>query len=130
MASASEQRMADLVTRLREDPGIAGSLPGDERAMVEAALNGASVHVIAREHGVSAEAVWAALGNAARLASGHGAAARVEMGGLGSDTDPGISGGYGDTGFGALDTEPPIPIPEEPVEGDLSALGEEPRGNR
>ena len=42
-------------------------------------------------------------------------------GGLGSDTDPGVTGGYGDTGFGALDTEPPYPITEEPVEGSAAA---------
>ena len=130
MASASEQRMADLVSRLRENSGIAGSLPGEERAIVEAALSGASVHAIAHDHGVTAEAVWAILGSAALLASGHGPAVRVEQGGLGSDTDPGVTGGYGDTGFGALDTEPPIPNPEEPAEGDLSALEEERRGNR
>src|SRR3954453_15954596 len=122
MATASEQRMAELVTCLRENPGIAGSLPGEERAMVDAALSGAGVTVIAQEHGVSAEAVWSVLGNAAQLASGHGPTSRVEQGGLGSDTDPGVTGGYGDTGFGALDTEPPIPDSEEPAEGDLSAL--------
>src|SRR5215212_2049065 len=127
MASASEQRMADLVSRLRENPGIAGSLPGEERAMVDAALDGASVHVIAQEHAISVEAVWSVLGNAAQLASGHGSTSRVEQGGLGSDTDPGVTGGYGDTGFGALDTEPPIPDSEEPREGDLSALEAEPR---
>jgi hypothetical protein len=127
MASASEQRMADLVARLRESPGIAGSLPSEERAMVDAALDGVSVHVIAQDHGISVEAVWSVLGNAAQLASGHGPTSRVEQGGLGSDTDPGVTGGYGDTGFGALDTEPPIPDSEEPREGDLSALQAEPR---
>ena len=25
---------------------------------------------------------------------------RAEVGGLGSDTDPGVTGGYGETGFG------------------------------
>jgi hypothetical protein len=38
----------------------------------------------------------------------------VETGGLGSDTDPGVTGGYGDTGFGSLGNEPPFPTPEEP----------------
>ena len=39
----------------------------------------------------------------------------VETGGLGADTDPGVTGGYGDTGFGALDIEP-IPDNTEPEE--------------
>ena len=40
----------------------------------------------------------------------------VESGGFGSDTDPGITGGYGDTGFGSLGNEPPYPVSEEPEE--------------
>jgi hypothetical protein len=31
-----------------------------------------------------------------------------------SDTDPVVTSGYGDTGFGALGNEPPVPTPEEP----------------
>ena len=118
MSSASDERLATIVEQLRANPGLAGSLPGEERAIVEAALGGDSVYGIAQAQGISTEAVWATLGNAARLASGQGAAARVEVGGLGSDTDPGITGGYGDTGFGAIDNEPPYPNPEEPTEGD------------
>jgi hypothetical protein len=37
--------------------------------------------------------------------------------GLGADTDPGVTGGYGDPGFGSIDNEPPIPVSEEPEEG-------------
>ena len=106
--------MARLVAQLEQNPGLAGQLPGAEGAIVEAALNGTSVYAIAQEHGISTEAVWSTLGNAARLAGGGGPAQRVEVGGLGSDTDPGVTGGYGDTGFGSLDTEPPEPINEEP----------------
>ena len=118
--ATSNERMAALVARLREEPGLAGSLPQDQAAIVAAALDGASVHVIAQQQGISTEAVWAALGNAARLAHGEGVERPVEMGGLGSDTDPGVTGGYGDTGFGALDTEPPFPITEEPTEGETA----------
>jgi hypothetical protein len=39
----------------------------------------------------------------------------VVTGRLGADTDPGVTGGYGGTGFGALDTEP-IPDNTEPEE--------------
>jgi hypothetical protein len=121
--AASDERMATLVAQLQRDPGLAGSLPHDHAAMVTAALGGASVHEIAQEQGVSTEAVWSALGNAARLASGAGAEQRVEVGGLGSDTDPGVTGGYGDTGFGALDTDVPEPINEEPTEGEGASRG-------
>ena len=117
MRSSSDERLADLVRQLRADPGLVGSLPSEERAIVEAAINGDSVHAIAQERAMSTEAIWSIVGNAARLSSGHGATARVEVGGLGSDTDPGVTGGYGDTGFGAIDNEPPLPTPEEPREG-------------
>jgi hypothetical protein len=126
MSSASAERMASIVAQLRQDPGVVGGLPGEERAMAEAALGGADVYSIAQEHGVSVEAVWTTLGNAARLTAGTGIAHKVEVSGLGSDTDPGVQGGYGDTGFGSLDTEPPYPMPEEPREGEDSA----PQGSR
>ena len=58
--------------------------------------------------------VWEVLSNAARLATGHEPLERAETGGLGSDTDPGVTGGYGDTGFGSIGNEPPIPNPDEP----------------
>ncbi len=117
MGSTSAGRMAGIVAQLRQNPGVVGGLPGEERTMAEAALGGTSAQEIAQEHGISVEAVWTTLGNAARLASGAGIARTVEIGGLGSDTDPGIHGGYGDTGFGSLDTDPPYPMPEEPREG-------------
>ncbi len=117
MSSTSAGRMASIVAQLRQNPGVIGGLPGEERTMVEEALGGTSAQEIAQAHGISVEAVWTTLGNAARLASGAGIAQAVEIGGLGSDTDPGIHGGYGDTGFGSLDTDPPYPMPEEPREG-------------
>ena len=79
------------------------------------------LNAIAHDRGISTEAAWAALDNAARLARGQGPEQRVETGGLGSDTDPGVTGGYGDTGFGGLDTEGPEPINEEPTEGDTAS---------
>lgn len=124
MGSASDERMAQLLAQLRTNPALVGSLPGEEGMIVEAALGGANVYSIAQEQGISTEAVWATLGNAARLVSGQEPAGRVEVGGLGSDTDPGINGGYGDTGFGAIDNEPPYPTPEEPREGELPASRE------
>lgn len=112
MASSAE-RMQTLVEQLRQDPGLAETLPSKEGEIVRMALDGATAQDIAQMHRMSEEAVWNALRNAARAASGaeiH----PVESGGFGSDTDPGVTGGYGDTGFGSLGNEPPIPTPEEP----------------
>ena len=114
MSSTSDERMAQLLTQLQTNPALVGSLPGEEGTIVELALGGADIHAIAQAHEISTEAVWAILGNAARLLSGQEPPDRVEVGGLGSDTDPGINGGYGATGFGAIDNEPPYPTPEEP----------------
>lgn len=113
--------MAELVEQLRQQPAIVGHLPREIAILVQEALGGASVHEIAQKHGISTEAVWTMLGTAAQAASGHGLARRVETGGLGSDTDPGVTGGYGDTGFGALGNEPPEPTPEEVSEEDEAA---------
>ena len=97
MGQTPNERLHDLVERLARDPAMPQQLPGEDGAYVRAALAGQSVHVIAQQHHVSEEAVWRALSNAARLAAGEPAARPVETGGLGSDTDPGITGGYGDT---------------------------------
>lgn len=116
MIPTSAERMARLVAQLESNPGLAGQLPGEEAAIVDAALGGDSVHVIAQQRGISTEAVWRVLGNAARAASGQGPAQQVETGGFGSDTDPGVTGGYGETGFGGLEVEPPADLPAEQAE--------------
>lgn len=115
MAQSSEERMAKLVEQLEKNPGLTEQLPGREGAMVRDALDGLSVYEIAQNHRVSEAAVWGTLGNAARFASGQ-PIQPVETGGFGSDTDPGVTGGYGDTGFGSLGNEPPYPVSEEPNE--------------
>lgn len=111
--TTSGDRLARLVEQLRQDPGIAERLPGQEGEIVGAALAGNDVYAIAQRFQISEKAVWETLGNAARSASGR-PMAEVETGGLGSDTDPGVTGGYGETGFGSLGAEPPVPTPEEP----------------
>ena len=50
------------------------------------------------------------------MAAGKAPTERAEIGGLGSDTDPGVTGGYGETGFGSIGNEPPVPNPGEPRE--------------
>lgn len=115
MGTPSQARWDELIATLRADPTLASRLVGDEASMVRQALAGDSVYEIAQQHQVSEEVVWNRLHNAARLVVGWPAAtAPVETGGLGSDTDPGVTGGYGDTGFGAIGNEPPYPTPEEP----------------
>jgi hypothetical protein len=115
MAQDPGDRLQALMERLRRNPALPEELPVQEGAFVRAALARQSVHAIAQQHQVSEGAVWRALADAARLAAGEAPARRVETGGLGSDTDPGVTGGYGDTGFGSLGNEPPEPIPEEPT---------------
>jgi hypothetical protein len=111
----SEEQMARLVEQLQQAPGLAEQLPMEQATLVRAALNGESVHDIANANRVTEATVWEVLGNAARMATGQAPAQRSETGGLGSDTDPGVTGGYGDTGFGSLGIDGPgMPNPDEP----------------
>lgn len=114
--TTSQERLARLVEQMQRDPGIAERLPAREGAVVRDALDGHDVHVIAQTHQMGEHAVWELLSSAARAASG-GRVEQVETGGFGSDTDPGVTGGYGETGFGSLGNEPPFPTPEEPGGG-------------
>lgn len=113
-------RLARLIEQINLDPGLAERMSGQEGDMVRAALNGQSVYEIAQDYRVSEQAVWDRLAQAARAASGRGVE-QVETGGLGSDTDPGVSGGYGDTGFGSLGNEPDVPITDELQQRDEEA---------
>jgi hypothetical protein len=115
MTQGSNERLAKLVEELRQNPGLVEQLPSREGGMVRDALQGQSVYEIAQNYRVSEAAVWGTLGNAARFAVGA-RVQPVESGGFGSDTDPGVTGGYGDTGFGSLGNEPPYPVSEEPEE--------------
>ena len=127
MAERPDERMTALVEQLRDHPGLVGQLPAEQRAIVRAAMDGQSVHVIAHDRSISTEAVWAALESASRLAAGQPPVQRVETGGLGADTDPGISGGYDELDYGEAGVDPPPPIPEEPPPGRPSPAGDERR---
>lgn len=115
MQGSTQQRMEQLLEQLRLDPGLPDQLPGEEGAMVRGALAGLSVYEIASDAGAAESRVWQVLSSAARQASGR-KIEPVETGGLGSDTDPGVTGGYGNTGFGSIGNDPPEPIPDEPDE--------------
>ncbi len=107
--------MQRLVAQLEQAPGLAEQLPMEQAKLVRAALAGESVHDIANANRVTEATVWEVLGNAARMATGQGPVQRTESGGLGSDTDPGVTGGYGETGFGSLGLDGPgMPNPDEP----------------
>ncbi len=113
---STDDQLKRLVEELRESPGLAETLPGDQSDIVRDALDGKPVYEIANDRRLAPEYVWEVLSNAARMAAGKAPTQRAEIGGLGSDTDPGVTGGYGDTGFGSIGNEPPIPNPEEPTE--------------
>jgi hypothetical protein len=97
------------------------TLPTSERTMAEMAASGSPIWEIAQRCRVSEAAVARVIDGVVAVVTGR-PIHQVETGGLGSDTDPGVTGGYGDTGFGALDTEP-IADNAEPVE-DVASPGE------
>lgn len=110
-------RLRQVVEQLGKDPSLAVRLPSREAAMVQAAMDGKTVYEIASDNEVSEAAVWQVLGNAARQAAGQ-EIHPVESGGLGSDTEPGVTGGYGETGFGGLEAGPDGPEHPEVSDGE------------
>lgn len=91
------------------------TLPPTERRIAAMAAGGSPIWEIAQAVGMSEAAVARTVDGVVAAVTGR-ELHPVETGGLGADTDPGVTGGYGDTGFGALDTEP-IPDNTEPDEG-------------
>ena len=90
------------------------TLPAVERRIATLAASGMPVWEIAQQTRESEGAVSRTLDGILAVVTGR-AVEPVETGGLGADTDSGVTGGYGDTGFGALDTDP-IPDNTEPRE--------------
>lgn len=115
-------QMPALIEQLRLDPSLPERLPSQEGAMVREALRGKSVHEIASSCQTSEAAVWRVLGSAAREAAGA-EVHPVEIGGFGSDTEPGVTGGYGETGFGSMEAGPDSPAHPEAT-ATLSAGGD------
>lgn len=102
MASGGE----DLATMLAGARAYIRTLPAVERRVATLAADGSPLWEIALDTGMSEGAAARILDGVLAAVSGR-ERAQVETGGLGADTDPGVTGGYGDTGFGALDTDPP-----------------------
>jgi hypothetical protein len=93
------------------------SLPPVDQRIATLAREGRPIWEIAHDVGMSDEAAARLLDGVVAAVTGR-ARTSVETGGLGSDTDPGVTGGYGDTGFGALDVEPIPNNTEPPLESD------------
>jgi hypothetical protein len=110
MEDASNDMLAKLIDEIRDDIGAVEQLPPTERAIVHGALADLSVYELAQRYRVTESFVWALLHNTARLARGW--PRTVETAGLGADTDPGVTGGYGDSGPGDLTSVPEFPGPE------------------
>jgi hypothetical protein len=110
-----DDQWQQLLEQIRQDASLPERLIGAEAEIVRRALDGQDIHEIAQQQRLPEEEVWSVLGNVARSVTGP-PLEPVESGGLGSDTDPGATGGYGDTAFGSIGNEPPIPTPEEPEE--------------
>jgi hypothetical protein len=105
---------AEIARLLAEAPAYLQTLPAQERRIASLAAGGAPVWAIAQEIRISDAAVARTLDGIVAALTGR-ELHPVETGGLGADTDPGVTGGYGDTGFGSLDTEP-MPDNTEPDE--------------
>ncbi len=89
------------------------TLPADERAVAEMAAAGVPVWEIAQRSQVSEAAVARMLDGVVAAVTGR-PIHPVETGGLGSDTDPGVTGDSDDPGVGALDPESLLDTTEPP----------------
>jgi len=112
-----DPELGRLVEQIRQAPAEVRRLPDRERHIAQLALSGYDIHSIAQRANISEGAVWDFLDNLARTASGALPERPREIAGMGADLDPGVTGGYGDTGFGEIGAEPPAPVTEEEEEG-------------
>ena len=106
----------ELATRLAAQPGLVQSMPGQEQRVARGVAEGRKPFDIAAEEGISEDAVWTVVRALQNATSGQPSSRGYETAGMGSDTDPGVTGGYGETGFGSIGNEPPVPLPGEPEE--------------
>jgi DNA-binding NarL/FixJ family response regulator len=90
---------AETTRILQEAHDYILTLPPQERHIATMAANGASVWEIAQEMRISDAAVAGVIDRLIAVLSGR-ETERVETGGLGADTDPGVTGGYDPEPFG------------------------------
>lgn len=116
-----ERTYRALANRLSSLPGLVETLPDLEQRVAQMVAEGRRPYEIAMAEGISEGAVWEmvrALANATMAPAQQILSRGYETAGLGSDTDPGVTGGYGDTGFGSIGAEEGGPaVTEEPEEG-------------
>jgi hypothetical protein len=104
----------EIVQILSNAQAYIRTLPPVERRIATLAAAGTPIWEIAQQTRESEGAVSRTLDGIIAVVTGR-QIEPYETGGLGADTDSGVTGGYGDTGFGALDTKP-IPDNTEPEE--------------
>src|SRR4051812_38409624 len=95
----SSERDTDTTRLLQGAHDYILTLPPQERHIATMAANGASVWEIAQEMRISDAAVAGVIDRLIAVLSGR-ETERVETGGLGADTDPGVTGGYDPEPFG------------------------------
>jgi len=98
----------DLAALLAGGRAYIQTLPSVERQIATLAANGAPVWEIAQELQISQPAVARTLDGVLAAITGR-QIDPVETGGLGADTDPGVTGGYDDPGVGDYVTDEPVP---------------------
>ncbi len=116
-AESEDRAYDELAERLKTSPGLVRTLPDQEQVIAQMIADGMKPYEIAMAHGISEDAVWTvvrSLTNAIMAPSRPTSSRGYETAGMGADTDPGVTGGYGDTGFGSIGNEPPEPVTEEP----------------
>jgi hypothetical protein len=89
----------EFVRILRDGHAYILTLPPQERHIAAMAAEGAPVWQIAQEIQISEGAVARVIDSVVAALTGR-TADPVETGGLGADTDPGVSGGYDPEPFG------------------------------
>jgi hypothetical protein len=98
--SLSKSNPHDETTRLLQDGhDYILTLPPQERHIATLAAHGAPVWEIAQEMRISEQAVAHVIDRVVAVLTGR-EIEPVETGGLGADTDPGVSGGYDPEPFG------------------------------
>jgi len=118
LSGEDERTYRELANRLNSLPGLVRTLPDQEQRVAEMVAEGIRPYEIAMAEGISEDAVWTIVRSLAyaTMAPTQPITSRgYETAGIGSDTDPGVTGGYGDTGFGSIgaDEEGPA-VTEEP----------------
>ena len=93
------ERDDETVRLLRGAHDYILSLPSEERHIAAMAAEGAPVWEIAQQMRISEAAVARVIDRIVGVLSGR-EIEQVETGGLGADTDPGLSGGYDPEPFG------------------------------